>query len=99
MYLDLPFVADLLTLQQLRQGQIDKRLLKANAKRQAHDWKVDEMVLVRVPLKAGDKLKPSFRGPFKIITVHTNGNVTVRRPNGIQERVNIRMLKPYVSNV
>ena len=97
MYLDLPFVADLLTLQQMRQGQIDKQLLQANAQRLARDWRVGEQVLVRNALKAGSKLVPTFRGPYPILTVHTNGNVTIQHPNGIQERVNIRKLKPYVS--
>ena len=98
MYLDLPFVANLLTLQQMRQGRIDTQLLKANAKRHARDWRVGEQVLVQNPLRAGSKLQPTFRGPYPILTVHTNGNVTVRHPNGVQERLNIRKLKPYVSH-
>ena len=97
MFLDLPFVADLLSLQRIRQGQIDGRLLKANAKRLSRDWKVDEQVLIRNAVGAGDRLKPTFRGPYRILTTHTNGNVTVRHPNGIQERIHIRRLKPYAS--
>ena len=85
-------------LQQMQQGQIDKRLLKANAKRLARDWRIGEEVLIRNQLSASSKLKPTFRGPYQILIVHSNGNVTVRHPSGIQERVNIRKLKPYVSS-
>ena len=95
MFLDLPFIADLLTIQAACQAQIDKRLLQANAKRISKDWKLQDRVLIRNAICAGDKLKPTFSGPFEIIIVHTNGNVTVCHPNGVQERVNIRCLKPF----
>ena len=97
MLLDLPFTANILALQDLRQKQIDKRLLSANRKRIFRDWKVDEQVLVRNAITAADKLKPTYKGPYRIIQVHTNGNVTIQHNNGVQERINIRRLKPFVS--
>ena len=97
MLLDLPFTANILALQDLRQKQIDKRLLSANRKRIFRDWKVDEQVLVRNAITAADKLKPTYKGPYGIIQVHTNGNVTIQHNNGVQERINIRRLKPFVS--
>ena len=95
MFLDLPFIIDLLSLQQTRQQQIDLRLLKTNQRRRPHDWQVGEQVLVRNQIGPGDKLKPTYRGPFPIIRVHANGNVTIRQPNQVQERINIRRLKPF----
>ena len=40
-------MADVLTLQQLRQRQIDYRLLRVNAGRRRHDFKVGDKVLVK----------------------------------------------------
>ena len=96
MLLDLPFVADILSLQRLRQGDIDARLLKANQKRRPRDWQVGEQVLLANPMRPGDRLRPTYTGPFPIIRVHANGNVRLQFPNGTQDRVNIRRLKPYI---
>ena len=90
------FTADLLNLQDLRQKQIDKRLLNANRKRIFRDWQVNEQVLVRNAITASDKLKPTYKGPYRIIQVHTNGNVTIQHGNGVQERINVRRLTPFV---
>ena len=47
MNLDIPLMTDVLALQDLRQRQIDHRLLRANAKRRSHDYKVGDKVLVK----------------------------------------------------
>ena len=78
MLLDIPLVADIITLRNKRQDLIDKRLLKANASRISHDYKVDEEVLKKEHLGLSDKLKPAFTGPYNIIQIHTNGTVTIR---------------------
>ena len=96
MLLNLPFVADILSLQNLRQGYIDARLAKANQKRRPRDWAVGERVLVANAIGPGHQLRPTYSGPFSILRVHTNGNVTVQLPRGIRDRVNIRRIKPYV---
>ena len=51
--------------------------------------------MVAESLSPGDKLKPAFKGPFPIIRVHSNGNVTVRHNNFVEDRVNVRRLKPF----
>jgi hypothetical protein len=33
-------------------------------------------------------------GPFKVVTVHSNGTVTIQRSARVKERVNIRRLHP-----
>ena len=95
MLLDFPFFADLLSLSEYRQRQIDHRLLRTNQRRRPHDWKVGELVMVAESLSPGDKLKPAFTGPFPIIQTYTNGNVTVRHNNFVEDRVNVRRLKPF----
>ena len=95
MFLDIPLIADILTLQKNRQALIDNRLLKANASRISHDYQVGEAVLKKSVLGLSDKLEPSFTGPYKIERVHTNGNVTIRLSPLHTERLNIRRIKPY----
>ena len=70
-------------------------MLKANASRISHDYKVDEEVLKKEHLGLSDKLKPAFTGPYKIIQIHTNGTVTIRLSPNQLERINIRRIKPY----
>ena len=98
MYLDIPLIADLITLNNLRQQGIDRRLLEANAKRKHHEFTVGQRVLKRRNLKASDKLLSTYRGPYTIVQVHTNGTVTLQLNQHVRERINIRKLVPYRSN-
>jgi hypothetical protein len=99
MLLNIPFMADLVTLQNLRQQKIDLRLLKANSKRRPHDFRVGEQVMIRQMHGPSDKLKATYQGPFPIETVHTNGSVTVRKSDNVRERFNIQRLRPYTPAV
>jgi hypothetical protein len=95
MYLDIPLIANILTLADLRQKQIDKRLMRANAKRKTHDFQVGDQVLIKRALDASSKLKPTYKGPYLIIQVHTNGTVTVLLQPNTTERYNVRRITPY----
>lgn len=95
MHFNIPLIADIMTLSQMRQAQIDKRLILANAKRIRHDYKKEEQILLRNKSLIGNKLRHIYDGPFQITQVHTNGTVTIRRRAGIHERVNIRRIKPF----
>ncbi|MEM7375831.1 MAG: hypothetical protein AAF587_44995, partial [Bacteroidota bacterium] len=95
MLMDIPLIADLISLQRNRQALIDKNLLQANAKRVAHDFAVGEPVLKKMHLGLSDKLAPAFSGPYPILRVHTNGTVTLRLSPLQTERINIRRIKPY----
>jgi len=98
MFLDIPLIADIIALQNLRQQGIDRRLLKANAKRRQHEFTVGQLVLKRRTLKASDKALSTFLGPYPIVQVHTNGTVTLQLTQHVRERINIRKLVPYRSN-
>ena len=93
MLLDIPFAADFIALRNARQLKIDQRLLAANSSRRPKEFKVDDNVYIRHHT-AQSKLDDMWEGPFKIVTVHTNGNVTVERSNGIHQRIHIRHIKP-----
>ena len=77
---------------------VDKNPRKANVKQRLdHDYKVGEKVLVKSGLHNA-KLDYKYKGPFTILQVHANGNVTLLRKPNVSERVNIRRLKPYKGN-
>ena len=86
MLLNAPLIADLRSIQDRRQLMVDENARKANLKRLYH-------VLIK-----SVKLDYKYKGPFTILQVHTNGNVTLLRKPNISERVNICRLKPYKGN-
>ena len=93
MFLNIPLVADILTLTQHRQALVDKRLLRANARRSKHEFRVGQMVFVNESNTRANKLMLIRKGPFPIIQIHTNNTVTIDR-DPIHERINIRRLTP-----
>ena len=94
MFLDIPLIADMLAIRNNRQLLVDKRLLRANAKRIRHDYAQGDMVWKKLHIRLSDKLKPSVEGPFEITRVHTNGTVTMQLSDKVSERINIRRIKP-----
>ena len=93
MLLDIPVIADILTLTQNRQALIDRRLLQANKRRIRHEYKVGQQVFVKIHDRKS-KLSLVRTGPFPIVQVHTNNTVTIRR-GPILERISIRHLLPF----
>ena len=80
----------------MRQQQIDKRLLKANAKRVSHDFKQGDKVLKRRIRTPGQKLlSPFYPETYRIVQVHTNGTVTLQIMPNVLERTNIRRIVPF----
>lgn len=94
MILDIPVVGDWITIQQHRQQLIDKRTIQANQKRFSHIYKPGEEVLKLIP--GPTKLQDRATGPYRIVQVHQNGNLTIQLNNAVQERINIRRVKPYL---
>jgi hypothetical protein len=96
MYLNILLIANVLSLADLRQKQIDKRRMQANAKkRKTHDYQVGDQVLIKRALDAGSKLEPTYKGPYPIVQVHTNGTATVLLQPNTMERYNVRRITPY----
>ena len=93
MFLNVPLVADWVTIAARREQLVNENLRKANLKRISHDYAVGDRVLKKVwqPTKLGERT----HGPYAITRVHTNGNVTLKLSEGVTERVNIRRIKPY----
>ncbi|EJK52777.1 hypothetical protein THAOC_27917 [Thalassiosira oceanica] len=95
MPLDLPFIADWQAVCENRRLLIDENLRRSNQKRRTFDYQPGQQVLKRRPGILRKLGGPRFDGPFEIVSVHVNGNATIRLSPSITERVNIRRLKPY----
>jgi hypothetical protein len=67
----------------------------ANAKRKTHDYQVGDQVLIKRALDAHSKLEPTYKGPYLIVQVHTNGIVTVLLQPNTMEWYNVRRITPY----
>lgn len=93
MLLNIPLIADIITLTQNRQALIDNRLIRANRRRTRHEYRVNDQVFVYFPDRK-HKLDLVREGPFPILQVHTNNTVTIQK--GLEHhRISIRHLTPY----
>ena len=97
MFFDLPFLTDILALQNTQQHLVDTCLLRENAACISHNYQVSDQILKKLVLSLSNKLKPSFTGPHEITQVHTNGTVTIHLSDNVTECINIRWIKPYRS--
>ena len=93
MFLDVPLVADLLAIRDKRQLAVDTNLRRINSKRTSYDYQPGQTVLKKK--HEWTKLGERWDGPFTISRVHVNGNVTIALRPGVEERLNIRRVKPY----
>jgi hypothetical protein len=95
MMLDIPLIADLITIRSSRQAAVHESIRIANLCQLTHDNRQREQVMFKV--YKPNKLDARWTGPYEIITVHVNGNLTIRLHAHTVERVNVRRLKPYGS--
>ena len=66
---------------------------RENKSRQTHDYQPGQFVYIKnKDIKR--KLNPDKAGPFEIISVHTNGTITIRRSPTVIEKINIRRAHP-----
>jgi len=93
MFLNLPLIADWHLIAKRREHFINENLRRQNSRRRNYDYAVGMQVLKKIhdPTKMG----PRTQGPFTILTVHANGNLTIELRSGVTERVNIRQVLPY----
>ena len=93
MHLNIPIVTDIIAITHNRQLQTDLRLQRENRRRTQHDYAVGDMVYIYNQYKSSQKLRKVWDGPYPIIRVHTNNNVTIER-GALEERTSIRRIKP-----
>ena len=97
MFFDLPFLTNIIALQNTQQHLVDTCLLRENTARISHEYQVADQVLKKSVLSLSDKMKPSFTRPHKITQVQTNSTITIRLSDNGTECINIRRIKPYCS--
>ena len=93
MVINTPFIADWEAIKQRKQQIIDKNNKMENSKRKEHIYRVWDQVLFKN--KWAQKYKRPYKGPYTITKVWENGTVTLRM-GAVQNRVNIRWIKPYM---
>lgn len=93
MLLDVPLLVNLLDVRDRRQVSVDSNLLRVNNKRTSYDYQPGQQVLKK--RHEINKLGERWDGPYDILRVHTNGNVTIELMEGVSERINIRRVKPF----
>ena len=94
MLVDVPLIANLTKMHELRQQKVDESARRVNAKRISQIFKVDDVV--DVITCDPNKLEPRLHGPYRIVQVFTNGTVRIRKGD-TEETVNIRKLFPRKS--
>ncbi|MDY6959585.1 MAG: integrase [Halobacteriota archaeon] len=75
-----------------KQKKINENNTRENSKRIAYDYQVGEKVLINRPNPR--KLETPREGPYDIVQVHSNGNVTIQK-GATQKRLNIRQIMPF----
>ena len=93
MFLNIPLVADILTLTKNRQALIDTCLFRANNRRLKHEYITGQQFSVNVPNR-DNKLDLVRCGPFLILQVNTNNTVTIQS-GPIHERISICHITPF----
>ena len=87
------YVAEWDLIRKNKQKIIDKNNVKENSTRVDYDYVVGQKVLLKIT-DIHRKLDDPNSGPYEILQVHTNGNVSILREPVI-ERVNIRRITPF----
>jgi transposase InsO family protein len=87
------YIANWAGIGQRKWQQMEKDNQRENQKRINHDYKVNDLVLIRRD-EIQQKLAKPTSGPYRIIQVFVNGTVMLQR-NNTRERINIRRLIPY----
>ena len=91
--MNVPFIVDMRFLKDKRQVLIDEKLMQADRSRISYDYRPVDNVLVFV--YKSDKIDPSAIDPFRILWVHVNEMVAIRRSARIMESINICRVRPY----
>jgi hypothetical protein len=94
MLFDIPFIADWQKIGEHRQQLTDLNSARKNEGRIDYDYKVGQIVLLRKEGILCNAESRWHKKPWLIMSVHTNGTITVQRGNKI-DRMNIQRVKPF----
>ena len=90
-------IVDWEELKQLRKKQHIANNIKENRHRREHQYKTGDLVLIIMKSYERNK-KPKIsqfaEGPYKVLKVHKNGTLRIKRGE-FEETIHIRRLRPY----
>ncbi len=98
MLFDIPSIADWQKIGEHRQRLTDRSNARENKGRIDYDYTVGQKVLLRKEGILRNAESRWHKNPWLIMTVHTNGTITVQSGNKV-ERMNIRRVKPFTENL
>ncbi len=98
MLFGIPFIADWQKIGERRQRLTDLNNACENESRIDYDYKVGQKVLLRKEGILYNAESRWHKKPWLIISVHTNGTITVQRRNKI-DRLNIRRVKNHLKKI
>ena len=90
--LNINHVSDWEHIRQRKKLRINQNNMWENMRRNNHQYKVGEKILVK--RKKNSKHELEFMGPFPITKIHDNGTVCFQK-GIINNAVNIRRIKPF----
>ena len=90
--LNIKHVADWEHIRQRKQLQISQNNMRENMRRNNHQYKVGDKILVK--RKKNFKHELEFMGPFPITQINDNGTVCFQK-GIINDATNIRRIKPF----
>jgi hypothetical protein len=87
MAINIPLMLDLTLVQQNQQQLIDQQVIESNWKHFTYNYQPSQEVL-KLEYKP-DKLAPCATGPYWIMSVHTNGTITIQLAPHMSQRISI----------
>jgi hypothetical protein len=96
MLLSIPFRADWARIKLRKQGLINKGVLRENASRIQHKYKVGDHVLLNKPGLLRKSTQPRT-GPYTVAKIYQNTSTVQIKRGAITERVTLQRLTPYFS--
>ena len=94
--LEIPLLAEWELIQRRRPQLVDEALCRMNLKRRSYDCAPNQQVLKK--LHKPNKLGLLKEGPYRMISVHTNGTITMELRPGVNERISIRRVISLTDN-
>ena len=95
-FLNKKFRANWKNIRDLKQRRIAENNQRENAKRIEHEYKKGDLILFKTRQESKFGQNP-YSGPYKIRQVNNNGTVIIKK-GVLLEKVNMRLIKPYVAS-
>jgi hypothetical protein len=93
MFLNISLITDWHASTKRCEHLINENPMRENKRRRRFDYMPDQKYLKKI--YKPKQLGPRTSAPYKILTTHVNGTLTIELRPGATERINIRRVIPY----